>query len=686
MDTFWLGLQLTADDKIDGGDGEDLLELGEFAQGGVFSLTFNATTMVNVENIRPGWINGSFHLVTHDATVAEGEQLTYWGQNSPMGPVVFDGSAETDGWFRIYAGPGIHTLIGGAQGDTFDFAYPSEPHKFHAGNQVDGRDGDDVMILNGKYTGPDALVFSATTVVNVENLILTGSFASFDPQANYAYDITTDDATVAAGKQLVVDASYLNSGEAFTFNGSAETDGSFVIHTGRGTNVVTGGAGNDVFHMRADFASFDDKVNGGAGFDTVILDTGYLSNLANSLSIFLRDIEHVKLLSVASGASNYNLRTAEAVVAAGATLTVDGSALGKDDKFLFDGTTETDGKFVLLGGKSTDRLVGGTGADSISGGLGADRLEGGAGNDILDGGDGNDTIVGGAGNDTIVTGLGNDKVNAGDGKDIMNLGATLDAADQIHGGASTDTVNLLGDYASVPLVLGAKTMLKVENLKLGAAFDYDLTTHDATVAAGLLLTVTAASLGTGDTLLFNGSAEINGRFKVTAGAADDSVTGGAGDDVIDGASGSDTLVGGGGDDRLVGGAGIDFLDGGAGADVFAYTSVSHSRGVTRDTVAGFDAAQDSFDLNVSITGIDTAVVAGPLNASTFNANLSALVNAAALGAHHAVLFTASSGDLAGRSFLVADANGVAGLQANKDYVFEMATPVNLAGLTTSNFV
>ncbi|MCW5735034.1 MAG: hypothetical protein KIS73_12955 [Enhydrobacter sp.] len=686
-DTFLLGLEHTADDKIDGGDGDDTLSIGQYAYGGVISLTFNATTMINVENIVPGWINNSFHIVTHDATVAEGEQLTFWGQNSPMGPIVFDGSAETDGWFFIYAGPGINTLIGGALGDTFDFSYPSEPHNFNAANQIDGGGGGDLVRLHGNYTGSNALVFGAATMVNVEFLLLTGSRGQYDLSTNYSYDIKTHDATVAAGEQLVVDGSYLGGADNLTFNGSAETDGSFVVYAGMGKNLLTGGAGDDTFHFaRGDLGGYEDYVNGGAGFDTVVLDGDYMTLGFTEIVAGLTNVEYVLLQSSWNGANSYNLHVNGTTVASGNTLTIDGASLGSYNKLIFDGSAETDGKLVVLGGASTDRIMGGAKNDTISGGLGADRIDGGAGNDTLDGGDGNDKIAGGDGNDTIVTGLGNDKVDAGAGTDTMNLGATLNANDRIDGGANGDTVNLLGDYASAPLVLGATTLLDVETLKLGAGFDYDLTTHDATVAAGSLLTVAAGALGPGDTLVFNGSAETDGRFKVTAGAADDSVTGGAGDDVIDGGGGNDTLVGGGGNDKLIGGAGIDLLDGGTGADVFAFTSVSHSRGVTRDTVAGFDVSQDSFDLNVFITGVDAALVSGALNAATFNADMTALVNAAALGANHAVLFTASSGDLAGRTFLIADANGVAGLQVTKDYVFEMATPVNLAGLSFANFV
>ncbi|HEY0113165.1 MAG TPA: bluetail domain-containing putative surface protein, partial [Allosphingosinicella sp.] len=61
---------------------------------------------------------------------------------------------------------------------------------------------------------------------------------------------------------------------------------------------------------------------------------------------------------------------------------------------------------------------------------------------------------------------------------------------------------------------------------------------------------------------------------------------------------------------------------------------------------------------------------GSLSTASFDSDLEAAMNGT-LDASEAVLFTANSGDLAGRLFLVVDENGVSGYQAGQDYVIEM---------------
>jgi hypothetical protein len=51
----------------------------------------------------------------------------------------------------------------------------------------------------------------------------------------------------------------------------------------------------------------------------------------------------------------------------------------------------------------------------------------------------------------------------------------------------------------------------------------------------------------------------------------------------------------------------------------------------------------------------------------------------------AVLFTPTTGNLAGHAFLIVDENGVAGYQAGADVVIELTNATNLSHFSLSNF-
>jgi hypothetical protein len=138
---------------------------------------------------------------------------------------------------------------------------------------------------------------------------------------------------------------------------------------------------------------------------------------------------------------------------------------------------------------------------------------------------------------------------------------------------------------------------------------------------------------------------------------------------------------------LNGGGGADTFTVSTGHDVFVYGAASDSTGPTFDTIIGLDTTRDVFHLNSAVTGIDTAVNSGMLDSgANFNAELAADIGSAQLGAGHAVLFTATSGNLAGHTFLIVDTNGVAGYQAGADLVIDVTGGHHLTGLSTSDFI
>jgi Ca2+-binding RTX toxin-like protein len=316
-------------------------------------------------------------------------------------------------------------------------------------------------------------------------------------------------------------------------------------------------------------------------------------------------------------------------------------------------------------GSSSDDDVGiadpsSTVAHVMSGGDGDDTMGSGAGNDKLDGGNGDDSLDISAG--------GNDVVTGDAGADTIIAGAALTASDKIDGGADYDILLLDGDY-SAGVSFGSTTLLNVEEIDLTGGNSYKLTTADVTVAAGANLLVNGSSLGAGDTLIFSGSHETDGTFTIVGGA------------------GADQIVGGAGNDTITGGGGLDKLTGGNGSDTFVYGQVSDSTGLSHDVVIGFNGAQDIFQISAHVvTGVDAAVTHGVMAGGThFDPDLAAAIGAGQLAAGHAVVFTADSGQFAGHTYLVVDANGVAGYQAGEDFVIELSSGTNLGSITTSSF-
>jgi hypothetical protein len=154
---------------------------------------------------------------------------------------------------------------------------------------------------------------------------------------------------------------------------------------------------------------------------------------------------------------------------------------------------------------------------------------------------------------------GDDTVDGGDGIDGFYMGGSLTPGDSINGGAGNDLLGLQGNY--VGYTFSASNMVGIEILVLlsggytvysrgsGAdRYSYDLTTIDANVLPGQMLSVNAGQLMTGENLRFDGSAETDGSFFFHGGSGDDTLIGGAGDDIFAAWMGQDTLTGGGGND------------------------------------------------------------------------------------------------------------------------------------------
>lgn len=549
--TFVAGTGLTSADTVDGGAGTDTVALT--SNTAIAATNFNSVK--NIEAITLANINTTVAITTQDTLVAAGATLMI-SNAANSGVLTFIGSAETNGKFNITGGTGIDSITGGSGDDTFIFVAGTGLTT----DTVNGGTGTDTVTLTGT-TAITAAQFN--NVSNIEAITLPNMI-------NTVVAITTVDALVAVGAVLTL-SNTANSG-VLTFNGAAETNGTFNITGGSGNDSITGGsgndtlvggngndsitaglgndtlsgeAGNDTFTLVAITGlTSGDTIDGGTGTDTIAL-TG---NTVFAAATYFDNVINVEAITLGNTNTAVTITTKDALVAASATLTLSTANTGG---LTFNGAAETNGAFnITSSGVSNDTITGGSGADSIVGGTGFD------------------VIVGGGGDDTL----------------SFAAGSGLTTADNVNGGAGIDIIDLTGTTA-----IAATDFDNVSNIEVIAlthtTTNVTITTKNTLVVAGAALTLQATSLTTG-ILTFDGTAEIDGTFNIT---------GGAGADILKGGSGNDIMDGGGGNNSITAGLGSDILTGGSGNDTFTFAAVT---GLTSADVVDGSSGTDT----VALTG------------------------------------------------------------------------------------
>jgi hypothetical protein len=389
-----------------------------------------------------------------------------------------------------------------------------------------------------------------------------------------------------------------------------------------GLSHTSGFAGDDNFFLGNTFTD-DTAVYGGSGHDTVHLGGEYTG--LHFAPTSLNSVEELTL----RGGHNYAITTDDGNVAAGRAMLINATSLGGADILQFDGTDERDGSFRFHLGDAQNATV-----------------AGGLGNDVFTGGGIGGALRGGGGNDTF------------------QFGGQFNAS--VDGGVGTNTVRLDGDY-SEGLTFGDASLIDVRYLRLSAGHSYNLILNAANVPDGNGMTVDGHALGVHTALRLDGSNV-------------------AGNLVIEGGDAKDTLIGGQGNNLFAGGNGADSINALGTHNRFAYHAADESSGRGHDTIIGFNGSTDRFNLNTAVDKIDTAITKGRLSDAHFNADLAAAADSDHLGAHDAVLFTASSGVHADETFLIVDMNGNAGYQAGHDLVVELNDATHLGALSASNFI
>ncbi len=598
-DVIGMGRHMTAADKIDGGAGTDTLWLKDDDSA---ATTLDQVTNVEIINFADVQTN----VTTVDGLVASGKTLSVDASRILTSTLTWNGAAESNGHFNIQGGANADTITGGSQADTIIGGSGDDIIAGSGGSDcLKGRDGDDIFNvgthLNKNATvnggdGNDTLNYqgSATAATSDLNRVQNVETIAFVDGASVS--LKSVDSNVYAGQTLTVDGSGLTGTNSLTWDGSAETDGNFVIRggkagdaitAGQGADSIDGGDGDDTFSFKT-YLQSDDTVIGGNGSDTLkFTDNGKGDSELRNVS----GVEKIELGNAATDVRIWDDNVAAGqLLAIGANVGTSASLTHIGGSVVIDGSAETDGRLAIYGGRNADTITGGAQ---------------------------NDTIETGTGNDTIVARFGgNDSVDAGAGNDTIGFGKTLDQNDTVVGGAGNDTLWFTDDTwsgarqeifaseygtwfaANTPELYKLRNMRGIENIKLGDA-DTAIAFGDFPVleVAGTL-TVDGSAITAKNSLSFSaytpgGGASMGyaGGLVVTGGAGDDCIYTGSGASTVNGGAGNDLIVnqgsipgdshllhGGAGDDTIllaINGGAIESLDGGEGTDTVKLLKEDH---------------------------------------------------------------------------------------------------------------
>ena len=616
----------TGNDAIDGGDGTDTAVFAGERAGYTISTTGGVTTVTGPDGTDT--LTNVEQLQFSDGLYDLAGDLIDDSINGTSGPDTLDG----DGTDNTINGLDGDDILGGAGGnDTLNGGAGDDVLDGGAGNDaLNGGDGVDTVsyasasagatVQLAKTNDQNTIGAGRDTLSSIENL--TGSafrdYFTGDAGDNVLSDtLGGNDRFIggAGNDTLSIERSGNGAATEVTLTGGIGDDTMTFNGNGRYTDTVVfeGQDGNDVISATGAFKA---NVNGGAGNDTVTVDTlggsfvvklgsgsdtlvlagtdgGFGGSAANIVRDFVAgaggDIIDLTAYLAGGALTNYTpgdnpfLDGHMRLVQAGADTLVQIDRDGGSDGFVtvmtlqktfasnftafnFNGLAPLPapveggaGVDSLTGTEGIDVLNGNGGNDSLVGLAGADVLNGGAGNDVLDGGDGDDVLNGGSGGqgDTATYATASAGVNVNLGLlGLQNTGGSgfdsLTGIEHLVGSAFTD--ELRGDAAANQLTdtLGGNDFLRGE-----AGNDTLLITRSG---GGAATTVRLNGGADNDALTFTG----NGRFSDTV-----TLEGEAGNDVItvsgaltiniDAGTGDDTIIYDtlGGVHRMTLGTGVD---------------------------------------------------------------------------------------------------------------------------------
>ncbi|HEY5720975.1 MAG TPA: tandem-95 repeat protein [Allosphingosinicella sp.] len=469
------GASVTGNDSDPDGPALEIEEVnGAALQDGVeITLASGAKLTVNADGTYSYNPNGKFNTLTSTSTGQTGakntsatDSFTYKLVNGDTATVTITVNGVASAQDRLEGDSGDDTITGTPNTDLFYLVQGGNDNvsglgsgdifyfgaTYDSGDTVDGGGGVDILGLQGDYS-VNHILGDLTSVESIS--LLSGSNTILGDTAGNLYDyyLTASDANVAAGAIMKVNGGNLLAGEDLFFDGSLESDGSYLIYGGFGQDSLFGGSGNDVFVYAQGRFALTDQVSGGGGYDSLFLRGDYTIDFTGSSS--LQGIENITLASssdgrYASGGTDfdYEIIWEDNLLAGGQTMTVNGGGLGFGESMIFNGIDETNGFLKLYAGNGNDVLTGGSNADLLFGGGSGDTLTGGGGNDVFTYfflTDSNSTERDGIQDFTL-----GDKIN-------------LSKIDAMTGGGGNDAFTFIGNAA----FSNVQGQLRFENISLG---------------------------------------------------------------------------------------------------------------------------------------------------------------------------------------------------------------------------
>lgn len=344
------------------------------------------------------------------------------------------------------------------------------------------------IVANGFETiNLRAVSGSATTAGNATSTVaaFTADSATKITLTGSAFDLSN----IATTKAVAID------GSALTGDRQATPVGLTVAGNAVAGSTVTGSAVRDVFTLGTVGSSYstgagDDqisstvanllsaavynKVDGGAGIDTLVITDGTTNNVA-LVDNTLKEVTNVERISITTTSGSQSVVTGGFFAtnfAAGARFDLTSTT----GNITLDTSTSNAAMTVVA---TTAGTAGTEGIATITTGGGADVIS--VTNAVAGGGA---VIVSGAGNDTVSGGLDADAITGGTGVDVLTGGGGVDTFSFAAGDSSTTSPDTITDFAATDLIDLASAVSIVTYTSSGAGV--------ATISAGGVATFNSA--------------------------------------------------------------------------------------------------------------------------------------------------------------------------------------------------